>query len=89
MRAYALDGDSRSAHRTSAESMMTVNGPSGAVDKQALRDVDNTVWAARPTLLDRVQNGFGKIGRCLAVAGDLCSPVDKMQSFSGRIPCKC
>jgi hypothetical protein len=31
MRAYDLDGDSRSAHRTSAESMMTVKGPSGAV----------------------------------------------------------
>ena len=30
MRAYDLDGDSRSAHRTSAASMMTVNGPSGA-----------------------------------------------------------
>lgn len=35
MRAYDLDGDSRSAHRTSAESMMTVSGPSGTVDKQA------------------------------------------------------
>jgi hypothetical protein len=33
MRAYDFDGDSRSAHRTSAASMMTVNGPSGAIDK--------------------------------------------------------
>jgi hypothetical protein len=31
MRVYDLDADSRSAHRTSAESMTTVNGPSGAV----------------------------------------------------------
>ena len=32
MRAYAFDGDSRSEHRTSAESMTTVRGPSsGAV----------------------------------------------------------
>jgi len=30
MRAYDLDGESRSAHRTSAESMITVKGPSGA-----------------------------------------------------------
>ena len=34
MMAYDLDGDSRSAHRTSAASMMTVNGPSGAIDTQ-------------------------------------------------------
>jgi hypothetical protein len=88
MRAYALDGDSRSAHRTSAESMMTVNGPSGAVDRQALGLVDSTVYVHR-TLLDRAQDVLGKIGRCLAVARHLCSPVDNMQSFSGRIPCKC
>jgi hypothetical protein len=31
MRAYDFDGDSRSAHRTSAASTMTVNGPSGAI----------------------------------------------------------
>ena len=31
MRAYDLDGDSRSEHRTSAESMTIVKGPSGAV----------------------------------------------------------
>lgn len=31
MRAYDLDGDSRSEHRTSAASMTTVKGPSGAV----------------------------------------------------------
>lgn len=34
MRVYDLDGDSRSAHRTSAESIMTVNGPSGAAVRQ-------------------------------------------------------
>lgn len=38
MRAYELDGDSRSAHRTSAASMTMVNGPSGAIDKQACRE---------------------------------------------------
>lgn len=36
MRAYDLDGDSRSAHRTSAASMMTVNGPSGAIKQREL-----------------------------------------------------
>lgn len=30
-RAYVLDGDSRSAHRMSAESMIAVSGPSGAI----------------------------------------------------------
>jgi hypothetical protein len=29
MRAYDLEGDSRSAHKMSAASMMTVKGPSG------------------------------------------------------------
>jgi hypothetical protein len=30
-RAYVFDGDSRSAHRTSAESTITVSGPSGTI----------------------------------------------------------
>jgi hypothetical protein len=89
MRAYDFDGDSRSAHRTSAASMMTVNGPSGAIYKQAwgsvIRSFVRSMSDKRRTLLDAVQNGFGEIrGRCLAVARHLCSPVDNMQSFSRR-----
>ena len=79
MSSYDFDGDSRSAHRTSAASMMTVNCPSGAIDKRALGSVVRRMNDKRRTLLDAVQNGFGEIrGRRLAVARHLCSPVDNM-----------
>jgi len=40
MRAYDLDGESRSAQRTSAESMTTVKGPSGAAIRESLNDLE-------------------------------------------------
>lgn len=95
MRAYDLDGDSRSAHKMSAASMMTVNDPSGAAGRGPFRFVFVVMRndGLLRTLLDAVQNGLGEIGRqCLAVARHLCGPVDNVQSLSRRSSvcvCKC
>ena len=40
------------------------------------------------TLLDPVQNELGEIGRCLAVSGYFCGPIDDAEPFSGS-PCQC
>jgi len=64
MRAYDLDGASRSAHRTSAASMTTVRGPSGAIGYGSYINLGLSVHSVKTvhrTLFDPVQNGFGKI----------------------------
>lgn len=92
MRAYDLEGDSRSEHRTSAESMTTVNGrPSGAVSERlrSTLGIHSKVYeTVGRTLLDPVQNGLGEIDRRLAVSGYFCGPVDDADTFSGN-PCQC